>query len=308
MTAAVKKLAIEAGFARVGIASIEADLHVETFRAWLARGYHAGLDYMVRVANKRSSPKEVFEGARSVICLAAAYGQQESAATTDAFVARYARGRDYHKVLQRRCRRLMDRIREITPGFEGRASLDSAMMAERSLAAAAGVGWIGRNGCLVVPGLGSYVLLCQIVCNLDLQPDRPIPSTCRNCRACVQACPTGAITEDGLVDCRLCISYHTIENRGEIPPHLHRLMGACVFGCDACQEACPHNRDVPAGDAELTGQGPPLGGACVGEILKWRWADWDRATRGSATRRATHEMFVRNAKIAAENLARRRGP
>ena len=300
ITAEVKKLAMDAGFARVGIASVDANLHAERFRAWLASGYHADMAYMGRNVEKRLAPALLVDGARSVICLAVGYAGQDRPAG-GVLVARYARGRDYHKVLKKRCRRLMDQIRGIAGEFEGRAFVDSGPVAERALAAAAGLGWIGRNGCLVVPGLGSYVLLCEIVCNLSLVPDGPIASQCEDCGACVSACPTGAIMEEGLVDCRRCISYLTIENRGEIAPDLRPLMGPRVFGCDTCQEACPHNRDLPAGDPELAATGQPLGGASIAEILTWRPDDWDRATRGSSTRRATYEMFLRNARIAAAN-------
>ena len=301
ITAAVKKLAMEAGFARVGIASVDADLHAEQFRKWLARGYHADMAYMKRNVANRLAPALLVDGARSVICLAVACGGGDARAG-DAFVARYARGRNYHKVLKKRCRHLMDQIRGIAPEFAGRAFVDSGPVAERALAAAAGLGWIGRNGCLVAPGLGSYILLCEIICNLALAPDGPIASQCTDCNACVSACPTGAIVEDGLVDSRRCISYLTIENRGEIAPDLRPLMGTRVFGCDTCQEVCPHNRDLPAGDSELAAAGPPLGGAGIADILTWRAEDWDRATRGSAARRATYEMLLRNARIAAANL------
>ena len=300
ITAGVKKLAMEVGFARAGIASVDADLHAERFRAWLAGGYHAEMAYMARDVDKRLNPARLVDGARSVICLVVGYAADDRPAR-DVFVARYARGRDYHKVLKKRCRRLMDRIRGIAPEFEGRAFVDSGPVAERSLAAAAGLGWIGRNACLVTPGLGSYVLLCEIVCNLALVPDEPIASQCEDCNACVSACPTGAIMKEGLVDCRRCISYLTVEHRGEIPPELRPLIGNCVFGCDACQEACPHNGGLPAGDAELAATSPPLGGARIADILRWRQEDWDRATRGSATRRAKCEIFLRNAKIAARN-------
>lgn len=300
ITAVVKKLAMEVGFARVAIASVDAELHAERFRGWLARGYHADMAYMGRNVAKRLAPALLVDGARSVICLAVACAGDDMPGG-GAFVARYARGRDYHKVLKKRCRHLMDQIRGIVPEFQGRAFVDSGPVAERALAAAAGLGWIGRNGCLVAPGLGSYILLCEIVCNLALAPDRPIASQCTDCNACVSACPTGAIVEDGMVDCRRCISYLTIENRGEIAADLRPLMGMRVFGCDTCQEACPHNRDLPAGDSDLAAAGPPLGGAGIADILTWGAEDWDRATRGSATRRATHEMLLRNARIAAEN-------
>jgi epoxyqueuosine reductase len=195
----------------------------------------------------------------------------------------------------------MDRIRELEPSFAGRAFVDSAPVMERSLAAASGLGWVGQNGCLVVPGLGSYVLLAEIVCNLSLPPGKPLPDQCDECGRCAAASPTSAFLADGLLDCRRCISYLTIEHRGPIEPQYWRRIGVRVLGCDACQEACPQNKDIPPGDRELIGDGRPLGGATIRSILGWTEADWDEATRGSAARRATHDMFVRNAILAAGN-------
>jgi epoxyqueuosine reductase len=302
ITSTAKALALEAGFARVGIASAGPVAHAEAFERWLAGGLYADMRYMARNVAMRLRPDLLVPGARSVLCLAVGYAPSGEDDRRGRLVARFARGRDYHKVLKRRCIRLMDRLRERFPDFAGRAFVDSGPVMERSLAAAAGVGWIGANGCLVAPGLGSYVLLCEIISNLPLEPDGPIPSQCSNCGRCVNACPTGALVGDGLVDARLCISYQTIENRGEIPAHLRPLIGGRIFGCDACQEACPFNKGLPPGDAELVGRGPVLGGAGPEEILRWTEAEWDAATRGRALRRATCEMFRRNAAIAAGNI------
>lgn len=335
LVAAIDRLARQEGFHRLAVAPAGAVEDPETFLRWLHRGCHASMEYLERNANLRQSADRLFEGAQSVLCLATGYapfrstppnpalpagafgGQGEcdapqpaSAASTasavqtaarDELVARYARGRDYHKVLKGRCIRLMDRIREIEPTFQGRAFVDTAPLAERSLAARSGLGWIGDNGCLFVPGLGSYVVLAEIVCNLPLPPGEPLIDGCDHCGRCSAACPTSAILPDGLVDCRRCISYLTIENRGLIEGQYWRRVGRRVFGCDACQEACPHNQDIACGDAELAGTGRVLQGAGLAEMLAWTYDDWDRATRGSATRRATYEMFLRNAIIAAGN-------
>lgn len=302
LSAAVKTASRQAGFARVGIAPASVVPHAERLERWLARGWHAGMGYMASNPALRTRPDRLVPGARSVICLAAAYAPDKPQPPGAARVGRYARGRDYHKVLKRRCRALMDPIRSLEPSFQGRAFVDSAPVMERSLAAAAGVGWIGRNGCLIAPGLGSYVLLAEIVCNLPLAPDEPTQPQCGDCRRCLAACPTGALHEDGLVDARACISYLTVEHAGRIDPPLWPRMGTSVFGCDACQEACPHNRDLPAGDAELAGTAPPLGAASIAEILAWDEDDWDRATRGSAARRAGWRQWLRNAAIAAGNV------
>lgn len=297
----IRALALEAGFACVGVAPATEAPHGERLDQWLARGWHAGMGYMARNVEKRKRPDLLVPGARSVICLAAAYAPREEDTGGQYFIARYARARDYHKVLKKRCRRLMDRIREIAPEFAGRAFVDSAPVAERSLAAAAGLGWIGLNGCLIVPGLGSYVVLCEIVCNLPLVPGGPIAPQCGDCDACTAACPTGALGDEGLVDCRKCISYLTIEHRGEIEPQYREKIGNRLFGCDTCQEVCPHNRGVPPGDAELTSKGKPLDGAGLVEILAWREDQWDAATGGSPLRRADYEALLRNARIVAGN-------
>jgi epoxyqueuosine reductase len=254
---------------------------------------------MARNLEKRLEPKRLVPGACSVVCLAVSYAP--AAPRGGGPVARYARGRDYHKVLKRRCHRLMDHIRQIAPDFEGRAFVDSAPVMERSLAAAAGVGWIGRNGCLVVPGIGSYVVLCEVVSNLPLAPDAPLPAECAQCGKCVEACPTGAIAEGGLVDARRCISYLTIEHRGEVPPELQPAFSRRVFGCDACQEACPFNANPPPGDAELLAGADEMRALTAEDVLGWAEADWDAATRGRATRRADYAMFRRNAAIAVGN-------
>jgi len=206
-------------------------------------------------------------------------------------IARYAGGRDYHKVLKRACIKLMDAIRSWQVGFEGRAFVDSGPVMERSLAALAGLGWIGRNGCLIAPGIGSYVLLCEIICNLPLLADSLMEDSCGRCGQCVKSCPTGALMEDGTVDANRCVSCLTIEHRDEITPEHWPRMGTRIFGCDACQEACPHNLRKGADPHTL-----PLS-----QLLRWEQGDWDAATRGLALRRATWPMFLRNAAIAAGN-------
>ncbi len=326
LSRSVKSLAAQTGFARAGLARVATLGGLEKFNRFLSKGYAAQMDYLTRNAEKRFNPAMLVPGAKSVISLAVSYAPSdcESAARSPdsdgAFVSRYARGRDYHKVLKKRCHALMDEIRRIAPQFAGRAFVDSAPIAERSAAVAAGLGWIGRNGCLIVPGVGSYVFLAEIVCNLELEPDSPFDDThdspfddthdspfkksCGDCRACLDACPTGACIGDGLIDSRRCYSYLTIEHRGEIPDELKGAWGRRIFGCDDCQSACPHNRNVPAGDAELTGEGSPqvrnLNGAPISEILDWKESDWDIATRGSAARRAPFESFIRNARLTIQ--------
>lgn len=298
-TETIKQLARAEGFGRAGVADLEGDLHADVFADWLRRGWHGEMDYLARNVRLRRDPAHLVADARSVLCLAVGYAPSAPSASP---IARYARGRDYHKVLKKRCHRLMDRIHNVEPAFAGRAFVDSAPILERSLAVRAGLGWIGRNGCLIVPGLGSYVVLAEIVSNLPLKADPPIEATCQGCDQCAFSCPTGALRADGLVDARQCISYLTIEHRGEIDSALWPRMGCSLFGCDRCQQCCPHNADLPAGDAELAPSSPPLAGAGLADVLRWSQADWDRATRGTALRRAAWPQLLRNAAIAAGNV------
>lgn len=295
MTSRIKRLAAAHGFAAVGVAPALPVPRCDLLRYWLEMKWHGNMSYMDRGLDLRMNPALLVPGARSVICLATAYplrGEQGR-------IASYARGRDYHKVIKQQCIRLMDAIRQFAPGLEGRAFVDSAPVMERTLAVLAGLGWIGRNGCLAIPQLGSGVLLCEIISNLDLVQDSPIISGCDDCGRCVAACPTGAIGEMGLVDARRCISYLTIEHVGLIDPAFWPMIGSRLFGCDACQQACPANcaaNSLGDGDA---------GSPDLAEILAWGEQQWDAATAGTALRRASYAMLMRNAVIAAGNSGRR---
>ena len=301
LTAAVKDLAARGGFDLVGIAPPGRTPAAETLTDWLGRRWHGDMAYMAANVEKRQSPAQLVPGAKSVICLAVSYVPAADRPDDAVGVARYARGRDYHKVLKSRCHRLMDRIGEIAPDFAGRAFVDSAPVQERALARRAGLGVIGLNGCLITPEFGSYVLLCEIVCTLALAVDSPAAGDCGRCGRCLEACPTGALGADALVDARKCISYLTIEHRGALDASLWPRMGSWIFGCDRCQEVCPHNGDLPPGDDEFRPRGQLVGRADLADILNWRRDDWDLATRGSPMRRATFEMFLRNAIVAVGN-------
>jgi epoxyqueuosine reductase len=301
LTAAVCDLAIEVGFSRAGVAPAGDMGCGEKFDEWIRRGWHGDMAYMGLHGEKRKRPDLLVPGAKSVLALAVGYapGGDDSTASAPGYIARFARGRDYHKVLKKWCRELMDRLGEIAPDFDGRAFVDTAPVMERSLAAAAGLGWIGRNGCLIVDGLGSYVVLGEIISNLPLVPDRPVEQACGDCDACIRACPTGALDRGGLVDSRKCLSYLTIEHRGDATEEMLKFNRG-LYGCDICQEACPHNRDLPPGEPELTSWGAAE--IELADIKGWTAADWDLATQGRAIRRAKYDMFLRNASAASARL------
>jgi epoxyqueuosine reductase len=289
------------GFVCVGIARARPSPRRQRFGRFLQRGCHAEMGWLARDPPSRCDPRTLLQGARSVICLAASYAPAPADEAT-AHVARYARGRDYHRLLRGRCRRLVEALSKAAPGVRTRICVDTSPLLERDLAAEAGLGWIGRNGCLLNRQFGSYLLLAEIITDLPLPPDSPAENRCGRCRACLRACPTGAIGEDGLVDSRRCISYLSIEHRGGIQQEFRGGWGTWVFGCDVCQQVCPFNRRLSAGDAELRGPAP-LARTPLGAILGWTAEDWDRLTRGSAARRARLDMFLRNAAIAAGNAA-----
>ena len=292
---------MEVGFARAGVAPVGDLGRAEKFDEWIARGWHGDMAYMELHGEKRRRPEVLVPGAKSVLSLAVGYapGGDDSEPSAPGYIARFARGRDYHKVLKRWCIELMDRIREIAPEFDGRAFADTAPVMERSLAAAAGIGWIGRNGCLIVDGLGSYVVLCEIISNLPLAAGRPVEPACGSCDKCLLACPAGALQQDGLIDSRKCLSYLTIEYRGAATEELTRHNRG-LYGCDLCQEVCPYNRGLPPGAPELTSwNGPEIR---LEDVLEWTAEDWDSLTQGRAIRRAKCNMFVRNAITASGRL------
>jgi len=299
LKALIRRLAGELGFCLCGVAPAAPAAHAPRFRRFLERGCHADMAWLDRDPDARCDVRNMLDGAASVICLACSYAPVPGAPAAG-HIARYARGRDYHRVLKARAGRLAAELEKVAPHLRTRICVDTAPVLERELAASAGLGWIGRNGCLVNRQFGSYLLLAEIVTNLPLPADDPQPSRCGSCRACVDACPTGAIRDDGLVDCRRCLSYLTIEHRRGIDEAFRQAVGGRVFGCDTCQEVCPYNRRAPAGDAELRGP-TELAAAGVLEMLLWTGGDWDRLTRDSAGRRATFEMYLRNAALAAGN-------
>lgn len=300
-TRLVKAMATESGFHRATVAPARAlpDQVLRRQEDWLAGGNAAGMGYLHRSAKLRRDPRALLDGARSVICLARAFDPGREASP---IVARYAHGRDYHRAMKKRCFALADRLAERFPGFGARAFVDTAPVMERSLAALSGLGWIGRNGLLIAPGLGSWLWLAEVVCTLDLEPDAPLGASCGSCRRCLDACPTGALRGDGLLDARQCMSYWTTD-RHELPEAHWPALGQ-LAGCDRCQEVCPHNASRALSDLPTPEDGP-LASLELADVLAWGPDDWDAATRGSTLRRVGWVEWVRRAMILAANHNRR---
>jgi epoxyqueuosine reductase len=307
----VKALALAVGFDLAGIAPASPTPETESLRGWLARGYAGEMDWIGRRVEERVDPRRVLEGARSVIALGWVYdpGAHAAAAPGRARVARYAGGDDYHDVL-------LERVRAFEAGLapllghavRTRGYVDTGPVLERAFAARAGIGWIGKNSCLIHPRLGSYLFLAVVLTDAELAPDAREPDHCGSCSACLDACPTDAFPEPGVLDATRCISYQTIEARGPIPEALREGQGDWLFGCDVCQEVCPWNlrerRSVPPDPLGLRARVGPRD-AWRSPALAWLLAleedEWRAATRGTALRRTRYRGLLRNALVTAGN-------
>jgi len=322
----VKQLALRHGCDVVGICLAGPIGRADFYQRWLAEGRHGQMAYLARNQESRADPRALMPSARSAIVVGVSYHQPDAqgpsdelatagtdpvevapdatGATAPGRVAMYAWGSDYHDVLRANLRGLVADLREqLGVDFDSRICVDTTPILERELAAAAGLGWIGKNTVLVHPRLGSYLFLGVVLTSLDLAPDQPMPGRCGQCRKCLDACPTQALYEPYAVDARLCISYLTIELRDRIPQSLRTPMGDWVFGCDLCQQACPYNRRAPAATEPAFAPGPTARGLELAKLLGWEQARYTQAVRGSAMARARLAMMRRNAAVALGNVA-----
>lgn len=314
----IRAFAETLGFAAVGFASAEAPLAEEydRYRAFLERGFHGEMEWLAdnAVVRERVDTGDILEGAKTVICLARRYDRSSADEARDPEfaqrIARYARGRDYHNGVRKKLRQLAAFVRrfgsEDAP-VHARPLCDDAPILERAWAARAGLGFIGKNGMLIIPGTGSFVLLGEVVTTLALPAGEPMRERCGSCRACLDVCPTSAFDAPFVLDASKCISYLTIEKRTEIDPSLAPAIGSHVFGCDECQDVCPFNRKSGNRDAARDPVAPAF-------LPHERWSnttleDWvrfdqpafDEAVRGSPLHRATRAGMARNAAIVLAN-------
>lgn len=301
LTRTVKERAQELGFDRVAVAAARPPEHAAAFERWLEAGHAGDMRYLERGRAPRLDPGRLLPGWRSVIAVALNYAP---AGDDPAWrgVARYARGRDYHRVIRPRLHALKDVLRS-AGGEEvrSRASVDTSAVLERSLAASAGLGWIGKNANLIAPGLGSYFFIGIVLTTAVLTPDAALPDRCGTCTACLDACPTGAFVAPYTLDARRCVSYLTIEHRGDIDRSLHAGMGDWLFGCDVCQEVCPWNRHAPPARDPALRPGEPPG--AIESLIGLSEDEFRERFRGSALKRARRVGLVRNARIVAANRA-----
>ena len=303
----VRQHARTLGFDVCGVAPAEALAEAGRIREWLARGYAGDMGYLPRTAHLREDVRRVLPSARSVIVTGTVYNTDrpysvESTDPSQALISRYAWGEDYHEVVGRRLDRLLDWMRaEHGAPLEACAWVDTGPVHERAHAERAGLGWIGKHGCLINPDLGSWIFLSAIVCSLALAPDEPILDRCGTCNLCVEACPTGAIVEPRVLDARRCLSYLTIELRRDIPEPLRAAVGTRVFGCDICQDVCPWNQAAARSDDPAWQPRPGLDRPSLLEL--WGRSDQELAglIRGSALSRTGVSGLRRNLAVALGN-------
>ncbi|HTQ05448.1 MAG TPA: tRNA epoxyqueuosine(34) reductase QueG [Polyangiaceae bacterium] len=311
VTARIAAAARELGFARVGFAPVApfGDAAAR-LRGWLASGYHGVLAYLAD--GERADPRSLLPEAKTVIAVALSYADSARAVPLRAeregpilagSVARYARGEDYHLVMKEKLAALAERCEALAGRpLAARVCVDTAPLLEHEIARAAGVGFSAKSTLTIVPGLGSYVLLGELLTELELEASEPVRAGCGGCRACLDACPTGAFVDAHVLDARRCISYLTIENQGPIPRELRSRLGTRVFGCDVCQEVCPFNASGTAkpGTPELEPR-PALATIDLVALLELGAAGYRKLVRRTALRRVTRDTLARNAAVALGN-------
>ena len=304
----VKRWSAELGFQQAGITGVDLAEDEAHLRDWLAQGQHGRMEYMARHGDKRSRPAELQPGTIRVVSVRMDYGTGDDAGAWQtladgnrAYVARYALGRDYHKLMRQRLQALADRIGAAVGEFGYRVFVDSAPVLERALARNAGLGWIGKNACLINRDAGSWFFLGEIYTDLPLPEDAPASAHCGTCTRCMEVCPTQAIVAPNRVDARRCISYLTIELKGSIPEEFRAAIGNRIFGCDDCQLACPWNKFARRFDEPDFRVRNDLDRATLAELFAWNEDEFLRRTEGSAIRRTGHENWLRNIAVALGN-------
>ena len=325
--ARIVQLGLRMGFSAVGIADIALEREAEGFKAWIAADHHGEMEYMARHGSKRWQPDEMQPGTQSVICVALDYWpkndagsapsplagegwgegavalSQTAAKNNQAYISRYALGRDYHKVLRNKLQAFAEAINTQIAPHEFRVFTDSAPVMEIPLAVKAGLGWRGKHTLLLNRERGSMFFLGDIYTSLKLAPPQPQNDHCGSCTACIDVCPTQAITGPHRLDARKCISYLTIELKTAIPVEFRKAIGNRIYGCDDCQLVCPWNKfaqRTPIPDFEPRNS---LDSATLIELFAWTEADFNERLQGSPIRRIGHERWLRNIAVALGNAS-----
>jgi epoxyqueuosine reductase len=304
---AIVTRAREIGFDLCGVAPAERTPKLARLADWIESGQAGEMTYLVRSAGERLDPARVLPGVRSIVSVAVVYNTDMPPATA---VSRYAWGRDYHDVLRERLTQLLQWMAEKAgPGFEAFSCVDAGPVQERVYAEQAGLGWIGKNTCLINPVLGSWLFLGEILTNAVIDHDAPVPDQCGTCTRCLDACPTGAIVEPYRVDARRCLSYLTIETRGALPAEWRHALHDRIYGCDICQDVCPWNRRAATSSDAAWQPREGLGSARLIDLCRLSDDAWRKVLRTSPMRRAGLRRLRRSLAYAAGTMTPdERGP
>jgi epoxyqueuosine reductase len=293
----IKEKAKEIGFSSIGFAKAShMDAEAGRLEKWLNQNHHGQMDYLARHFDLRTDPRKLVEGAKTVISLTYNYYTPPVTKKEETFnVSMYANGRDYHKVIKKRLKTLFEYIRQTAGNVQGRFFVDSGPVLERDWAKRAGLGWMGKNTMLIHPKAGSWFFLAEIILDLELEPDIPLKDYCGTCKKCIEACPTEAFSKEGyILDASKCISYLTIELKGDIPEMFSGKFQEWIFGCDICQQVCPWNKFAsPHNEPEFIPKEQ------VAELSKQAWRDmtepvFQKLFEGSALKRTKFEGMKRN--------------
>ena len=307
VAADIKAWGIELGFQQVTIADIDLSEYEPRMLAWVAKKYHGTMDYMALNHDKRCHPEQLLPGTIRVICVRMDYSLEAENSllpmenTDKAYVSRYARGRDYHKLMRKRLQSLASRIKQVAGPFGYRAFVDSAPVLERALAEKSGMGWIGKNTLLINKRAGSWFFLGELFTDLPLPIDTQDSDHCGSCSACIDVCPTNAFVKPNLLDATRCIAYLTIELRSAIPEEFRKAIGNRVFGCDDCQLVCPWNKfSDTTKEKDFTARNR-LDDVQLVDLFSWTEQQFLINTAGTPIRRIGYECWLRNIAVALGN-------
>ncbi len=307
LAADIKDWGVELGFQEVSITDIDLSKYEHHLEEWIDRNYHGAMSYMAENHDKRCHPEQLVPGTIRVVCVRLDYAFESDDSldsmqnTGKAYVSRYARGRDYHKLIRKRLQKFARRIQDVAGPFGYRAFVDSAPVLERALAEKSGMGWIGKNTMLINKQAGSWFFLGELFTDLPLPIDEQVSDHCGSCSACIDICPTNAFVKPNLLDATRCISYLTIELRTSIPVEFRKPMGNRIYGCDDCQLVCPWNKfSEPTTEKDFTPR-HSLDDAQLVDLFGWSEREFLRRTEGSAIRRIGYDCWLRNIAVALGN-------
>tara|TARA_B110000305_G_scaffold79245_1_gene89175 strand:- start:5457 stop:6509 length:1053 start_codon:yes stop_codon:yes gene_type:complete len=307
MATDIKKWGVELGFQEVSFTDIDLSKYEHHLKDWIDRNYHGAMSYMAENHDKRCHPEQLVPGTIRVVCVRMDYAMDSEDSldsmqnTGKAYISRYARGRDYHKLIRKRLQKLARKIQDVAGPFGYRAFVDSAPVLERALAEKAGMGWIGKNTMLINKQAGSWFFLGELFTDLPLPVDEQVADHCGSCSACLDICPTNAFVKPNLLDATRCISYLTIELRTSIPVEFRKPMGNRIYGCDDCQFVCPWNKfSKPTQEKDFTPR-HSLDDAQLVDLFAWSEREFLKRTEGSAIRRIGYDCWLRNIAVALGN-------